>query len=258
MPLLMSILRSADPNLFAAEDIANLILTLLSADCGGLDVTHGQAGIGIVAVYIASIIPEIAPIIMDKLLPLGHSVARHLNSPSSQQLYGFAHGLAGIGYFFLLLYMNTNWAWAGEVAGSIAHQLLGSKVISPDGTYMWPKSPDDSTVWTHWCHGSAGVGTFLLSAGHALENEDFRDAGLSTAVGIARHRGFGSLSLCHGFPGDLDFILDVMKTYPSSDFDCYKERVLTTLQATANRVPFNGNSVWLWASEGERNELPLL
>ncbi len=257
MPLLMSALHHSQPDLFAVEDIVSLILALLSDNRGGYDVTHGMAGIGIAALNIATMIPEVAPTITHKLEPLGRTILKHLDSPSSQQSFGFAHGLSGIGYFFLLLYGQTAWAWAAEVADRIAHEILGAKIITTDGSYMWPKSRHDSTAWTHWCHGSAGVGTFLLSAGHILGSEAFKIAGLRAAAGIARHHGFGSISLCHGFPGDFDFILDVIRTHPSDDFDRYKERVLTMLQGTLDHRHL-GDSLWLWASEGGTQLAPSL
>lgn len=257
VPLVMSALQRSHPDLYALEDIVNMILALLEDGGSGYDVTHGLAGIGIAANIVASMIPEVSYTINLQLEPVALEILDYLEYQAQDLPYGFAHGLAGIGYFFLLLYANTDWSWAAEAADKIAHQILDVKIITPDGSYAWPKGRTDATVWTHWCHGSAGIGTFLLSAGHILSEETFRVAGLWSATGIARHHGFGSISLCHGFPGDLDFILDVMKEYPSNDFSAFKDRSLTILQSTVD-PHHSTDRIWLWPSEGGTQLAPSL
>lgn len=249
IPLLMGMIHAAAPELYDADAIMNQLLPLLVNGNGGYDVTHGLSGIGIAAALVASMTPQVSNELFDQLEAVALQVISDVQAQPEDLTNGFAHGLAGVGYFLTLLYSKTHWSRLADVVDSIARQLLANKIVASDGVFFWPKSSNDDKVWTHWCHGSSGIGTFFLSAGHIFSNDTFRDAGIRAAEGIARHHGFGSLSLCHGFPGDLDFILDVIRDYPSTELLDYKRHMLNKLECTLD-IKHSSDKTFLWPRDG--------
>jgi len=127
----------------------------------------------------------------------------------SRPNYGFAHGLAGIGYA-LLAAGNTlaDDELTGEAA-TIAGEIMTAR-IGPADQAWWPD--DQAPSWrhaAHWCNGSSGIGTFLLRLWHTTGD----DAALTTCAGAARAvlaaRPGAQTCSCHGLAGDGEFFLDL-------------------------------------------------
>ena len=132
---------------------------------------------------------------------------------------GFAPGLAGIGYFFAVLYDATRDARWGDATAQVAALL--SALAAPDrGGLNWPlaldgtagRVADPDLPRCQWCLGAPGIGLFYLAAARALGDaallETARAAGEATfAYGDAR----GNPSQCHGLAGNAELFVELWR-----------------------------------------------
>jgi Lanthionine synthetase C-like protein/Protein kinase domain len=123
--------------------------------------------------------------------------------------HGFAHGMAGIGYGFLM---------GGVTSGDktlIGHALRYGQRIIEAASYAgdqawWQDGSTRSPLFrAHWCHGSSGVATFLIR----LWWFTGEDAALAVARDAARAvlagRAGAPACMCHGLAGDGELLLDL-------------------------------------------------
>jgi lantibiotic modifying enzyme len=123
--------------------------------------------------------------------------------------YGFAHGIAGVGYFLLA---------AGRVLGrddllSLADEAgreLVSAAIESAGATLWPSDTEDvRDAVEHWCSGSAGVGTFLVRLWRETSEPRYRELAEGAARAAWRRRWYASTVHCHGLAGIGEYLLDL-------------------------------------------------
>nr|WP_220783916.1 class IV lanthionine synthetase LanL [Streptomyces sp. 1114.5] len=124
--------------------------------------------------------------------------------------YGFAHGVAGNAAFLLAAGRELR---RPELTGIAlgGGDALCALTDWRDGAAYWPKGPGrtERPGLNYWCHGSSGIGTFLLRLWQ--ETGDRRHLahaeGAALAVHRDRHRlGPGS---CHGLAGNAELLLDL-------------------------------------------------
>ncbi|MFI5620294.1 class IV lanthionine synthetase LanL [Streptomyces sp. NPDC051567] len=128
--------------------------------------------------------------------------------------YGFAHGVAGVATFLLLVAEATGEERLRTAVVEAGTTLTAAARRGPAGA-LWPVdrarhlsgSPD---LARHWCSGSSGVGTFLLRLWAATGACD--DVLLDLVEGAARAVRAGrvtdSAATCHGLAGNAEFLLD--------------------------------------------------
>ncbi|MFI6925243.1 class IV lanthionine synthetase LanL [Nonomuraea spiralis] len=105
------------------------------------------------------------------------------------------HGLAGTGSALLHFWRETGDARFGDRAGECADALLKA-ARHTDGEVLWPVPADfDSTlagvVHYGFAHGVAGIASFLLAAGAALDRTDCLETAVAageTLLAAAEHR----------------------------------------------------------------------
>ncbi|MFI0206814.1 MULTISPECIES: class IV lanthionine synthetase LanL [Streptomyces] len=126
--------------------------------------------------------------------------------------YGFAHGVAGIGYFFLLAHRATQSERYLSLAREAGNTLLRSVSVENESA-RWPTSriagAADNILRTYWCSGSSGIGSFLLQLWEATGEPDFLDMAKKAAQAVHEERWQGSSGMCHGLAGNGDFLLDL-------------------------------------------------
>lgn len=140
--------------------------------------------------------------------------------------YGFAHGVAGVGSFLLAAGRATG-DDAFTSAARAAARTLSIAARESDGAAHWPEDEDDGRLWTHWCSGSSGVGTFLLRVWQ--EEGDDRSLALAGRAAVAVHRsrwGAGPTQ-CHGLSGDGEFLLDLAEATGEERYRTWAEDVAT-------------------------------
>ncbi|MGW7311301.1 lanthionine synthetase LanC family protein, partial [Streptomyces sp. NPDC054835] len=74
---------------------------------------------------------------------------------------------------------------------------------------QWPAQATDVPTAPYWCHGSAGIGSFLVRLWRATGDERFRDLALGGTRAVVERASRAALTQCHGLAGNGDFLLDM-------------------------------------------------
>jgi tRNA A-37 threonylcarbamoyl transferase component Bud32 len=125
--------------------------------------------------------------------------------------HGFAHGTAGVGYALLEMALATGRSDCLELAYHAGETLLANAIVN-DGMAQWAAEPGDIATAPYWCHGSAGIGTFLIRLYRATSDDRFRKLADLSAHAVMENSWRGVLGQCHGLAGNGDFLLDMAET----------------------------------------------
>lgn len=138
------------------------------------------------------------------LMPATHGTA--------QANIGYAHGAAGIGDALIDLYEATydnRYLDAASAAGrwvaGLAKPILNETL---DGL-NWPRYENAGLNEGVWCHGAAGIGTFMLRAAQAGILDGAFEMAHRAAVTVAHSVRAASPIQCHGLAGNIGFLLDM-------------------------------------------------
>ena len=165
---------------------------------------------------------------------------------------GYAHGAAGIADALVDLYEVTgDEAYAGTARATIA-ALQGATIRTLDDSSGtdWPRAPGEPAAGPLWCHGAAGIGTFLvhaLAAGVAEPRIAAYVEGAARTVFLAG-RTLGPTQ-CHGLAGSIEFLLDVYGWNGDEGYVDQARLLARILDAFA--VERDGMRVWRGDSESE-------
>jgi hypothetical protein len=132
---------------------------------------------------------------------------------------GYSHGVAGIADCLLdLAELSHPERFLGPVLDAIKLlQGLARPALEDGSGLRWPPALDNHSLGgaaTTWCHGSAGIGRFLLHvAASGLDPTAAEQA--SYAANTVAHGARWALPVyCHGLAGAIDFLAD-MAQFPS-------------------------------------------
>jgi lantibiotic modifying enzyme len=123
--------------------------------------------------------------------------------------YGFAHGVAGIGWFLLAAGLATDRGDYLELAAEAGRTLAATAEVD-DGAAWWGSGPTDRASrlgW--WCNGSAGVGTFLVRLAQATGDARIRELADLAGTAARRVRWRAGPAVCHGLAGNGELLLDL-------------------------------------------------
>ncbi len=137
--------------------------------------------------------------------------------------YGFAHGVAGIGYTLLALGTALDDSAALTVAGEAGDALCRAAHTDDDGAAWWPAGPHEAGWRPHWCSGSSGVGTFLLRLYAVTGEQRFAEYARAAAGAAYRARWTASPVACHGLAGDGEFLLDAAELLDDPTYRAWAE-----------------------------------
>jgi tRNA A-37 threonylcarbamoyl transferase component Bud32 len=124
--------------------------------------------------------------------------------------YGFAHGVAGVAS--VLLALGGAFDVAEYVTIAYTAGLGLCEVAERRGGGAWwaaGSAPDDLPGFGYWCHGSSGVGTFLVRLWAATRERRFLELAEQAAVAVMRDRWRLGPEACHGLAGNGEFLLDL-------------------------------------------------
>ncbi len=122
---------------------------------------------------------------------------------------GYAHGAAGIADVLLDLAEVTGHDRYRDAAVAAARWILAQATRSFGGDHLAFPAAHGADPWTpFWCHGSTGIGRFLLHLDDLGLLED-RPLLTDTAVAAARLTRFTGPALCHGIASSIDHLLDL-------------------------------------------------
>jgi lantibiotic modifying enzyme len=79
---------------------------------------------------------------------------------------------------------------------------------------QWSRSAEspESGGQATWCHGAAGIGSFLLHVGAAGLHDGALDTAVAAARTVAPAHQSASPVLCHGLSGSIAFLTEVART----------------------------------------------
>lgn len=186
------------------------------------DVTHGTAGIGLTLLHFwlrtgNQEFVQRAGASADTLVTSASAEPGDLiwGTPAAfdsrlagGRYYGFAHGTAGVGYFLLATALATGRSDCLALAHQAGETLLDSAVVV-DGAALWGAGPGDDPTGPYWCHGSSGIGTFLIRLHRATRDDRFAKLADMSARAVLENSWRGVLGQCHGLAGNGDFLLDM-------------------------------------------------
>ncbi|MDL4814176.1 class IV lanthionine synthetase LanL [Actinomadura opuntiae] len=194
----------------------------LPVSAPGPDVTHGTAGIGLTALHLWARTGR--PLFAERALAAADALAAsveegpdglvwrtpaHVESKlAGKSYYGFAHGIAGVGYFLLACAEATGRVEHRELAVRVGDSLLDAAVVTPRSA-MWGAGTGDPPTAPYWCHGASGIGTFLVRLGAATGEARFLQAADLSARAVTDQSWRAVLGQCHGLAGNGDFLLDM-------------------------------------------------
>lgn len=216
------------------------------------DITHGLAGCAMATLRLAvrandSVLRGRAAEMFQSLYDARSSLngrpqwATHASLDSSLagvNHFGFAHGLAGIGTALLyggLALDRADWL---ETVREVAHTLYEHADIDGD-TAWWPSRRDDPESVRprspHWCSGSSGVGSFLVRYWDATGDQTALRFAERAAAAVHRTRWQSGSAMCHGLPGEGDFLLDMAHFTADGRYRRWAEDLAACLTARAVR-----------------------
>lgn len=186
------------------------------------DITHGTAGSGMAALHLWQRTgdPRLAALAEDAADRLAAAARRGpsavswpvpaeaVSGEAGKQYLGFAHGSAGIGCFLLCGAVASGRQDHLRLAVEVGEHLLRSAVRIGEAV-QWPAQAGDEPTAPYWCHGSAGIGTFLVRLRQVTGDDRFGDLARRSAAAVAERASRAPLSQCHGLAGNGDFLLDL-------------------------------------------------
>ncbi|TDD38673.1 hypothetical protein E1287_05180 [Actinomadura sp. KC06] len=221
----------------------------------GPDVTHGTAGIGLTALHLwartgreqyadraASAADALVAGVEKGPEGLGWSTpAQHESKLAGKRYYGFAHGIAGVGYFLIACAEATGRDDYRNLAVDVGENLLDAAAVT-ERSVMWGAGPGDAPTAPYWCHGGAGIGAFLARLGAATGDERFVQYAERSAEAVMEHRWRAPLGQCHGLAGNGDLLLDVAAL---TGEDRYRDAAWRLAEIIlANRAHRDGHAVF--------------
>ncbi|MFF7443498.1 class IV lanthionine synthetase LanL [Streptomyces sp. NPDC008122] len=186
------------------------------------DITHGTAGSGLAALHLwqrtgdtrfADLVVDAA----DRLTAavrrepsgVGWAVPAEADSPEGGKRYlGFAHGTSGIGCFLLAAADLSKRPEHRELALEVGEFLVADAVRTGEAA-QWPAQSGDVPTAAYWCHGAAGIGTFLVRLWQVTGDDRFGDPARRGAHAVMERASRSALTQCHGLAGNGDFLLDL-------------------------------------------------
>ncbi|MFB4308888.1 class IV lanthionine synthetase LanL [Actinomadura sp. GTD37] len=206
----------------ALVDGALAVADRLPAAVDTPDVTHGTSGIGLAALHLwartgharyaeraAAAADALAAAAEERSGRLSWSTpAQYESKLAGRRYHGYAHGVAGVGYFLTACARATGRGDLLALAAAAGQDLLDEATVTGRSA-MWGAGPGDAPTAPYWCHGAAGIGAFLLRLGDATGEERFTRGAEQAARAVLEHRWRAPLGQCHGLAGNGDFLLDM-------------------------------------------------
>ncbi|MGW2787122.1 class IV lanthionine synthetase LanL [Streptomyces populi] len=186
------------------------------------DITHGCAGSGLAAAHLwhRSGDPRLAELVVDAADRLAAAAqpepsgvswpvpAEAVSEEAGKRYLGFAHGTSGIGSFLLTAAAVSDRPEHLELAVAAGEHLVANAVTVGRAT-QWPAQATDLPTAPYWCHGSAGIGSFLVRLWQRTGDERFGDLARGATHAVVERASRAPLAQCHGLAGNGDFLLDM-------------------------------------------------
>ncbi|OIJ63974.1 class IV lanthionine synthetase LanL [Streptomyces mangrovisoli] len=186
------------------------------------DITHGCAGSGLAAAHLwhRTGDPRLAELVVDAADRLAAAArpepsgvswpvpAEAVSEEAGKRYLGFAHGSSGIGCFLLAAAAVSQRVDHLELAVAAGEHVVAHAVtVGP--AVQWPAQATDVPTAPYWCHGSAGIGSFLIRLWRTTGDRRYADLAHGAAHAVVERASRAGLTQCHGLAGNGDFLLDM-------------------------------------------------
>jgi lantibiotic modifying enzyme len=212
--------RALDDNQLSDQGLA--LVKTLPLSWSNPDITHGTAGIGLTFLHFwhrtgDKDFLERASQSADALIasaeeqPSGISwgtPAAFESRLAGGRYHGFSHGTAGVGYVLLACALATGRSDCLAMACRAGETLLANATVDKDMA-MWGPGPGDNPTAPYWCHGSSGIGSFLIRLYQATVDDRFKEIAELSAQAVIDNLWRPVLGQCHGLAGNGEFLLDM-------------------------------------------------
>ncbi|MFB7265933.1 class IV lanthionine synthetase LanL [Streptomyces nojiriensis] len=186
------------------------------------DITHGSAGSGLAAAHLwhRTGDPRLAELVADTADRLAAAAqpepsgvswpvpAEAVSTEAGKRYLGFAHGTSGIGFFLLTAAAVSHRPHHLELAVAAGEHLVANAVMVGRAA-QWPAQATDVPTAPYWCHGSAGIGSFLIRLWQRTGDKRFGDLARGATHAVMERASRAALAQCHGLAGNGDFLLDM-------------------------------------------------
>jgi lantibiotic modifying enzyme len=162
--------------LAVAEKLASRILAAPDiGDRSCTDIFTGTSGTGLflLKLYEATSNPvylkgaeRLGDLLIDRAEPQGQGVRWNSAGPGQDSLYysGYAHGVAGRGYFLERLFRSSKKEAYAECAGKALSHLIDT-AVAEKGYLKWSRDEVQAKdkFPSQWCHGAPGISAFFIA-----------------------------------------------------------------------------------------------
>lgn len=120
--------------------------------------------------------------------------------------WGFAHGISGVGYFLLELYITSKDEVYKKFCIEISRTLCREARANKNSAF-WEFGPASNNTWPYWCHGASGIGIFLTRLHNSMGgySQIIKLASKGVVYGLRPTNNYG---ICHGIAGIGNFLLE--------------------------------------------------
>jgi lantibiotic modifying enzyme len=219
------------------------------------DVTHGTAGIGLTFLHFwlqtrdKDFLERVnqsadALIASAEEQPSGISwgtPAAFESRLAGGRYHGFSHGTAGVGYALLVSALATGRSDCLAMACRAGETLLANATVDQDMA-MWGPGPGDNPTAPYWCHGSSGIGSFLIRLYQATVDDRFKKIAELSTQAVMDNLWRPVLGQCHGLAGNGEFLLDMAKVDDSQRYERLAHQLARVI--FANRAYRQGHIVF--------------
>lgn len=131
------------------------------------------------------------------------------DNQTQKHFIGFAHGIAGIGYFLITLYRLSRDKQLLKTIYHIADTLLKNAVTYSKRSKLinWPAEPGTDITNNHWCNGTSGIGIFFLELYKITRDNFFLDILHKCAYTVIKASAYMNPTMCHGLSGNINFLI---------------------------------------------------
>ncbi len=245
----------ATPTPFAVEQARTLVCRLRSVvqDSSPVDVMSGTAGVIVPLLGLSSRTGD------NEFLDLANDAARHVADNARERdgvawwptvlepsgIGGFAHGATGIGWALARLGLATqNEEWLDLARKAFAFEEMAFDEAR-GGWRDLRTSVRNSTVPSHWCHGSVGIGMATLDL-HTRSTELGTKETLSKAVSsVTAQEPRAEHTMCHGDLGAWELTRRLASHDPemTTTFETWSARILEDIRSAGVNTGFLSGSL---------------
>lgn len=224
------------------------------------DIVYGAAGIGLELLQLENkqglpLAIQTGNGVLAHALPSAHGKKWYMDTAMVRQKYympNFSHGTAGVGYFLVKLFQQTNNKTYLDAAMAAAEELK-SLENSDDWVYHHDAEDGKNLFYLSWCHGPAGTARFYYLLYQVTKDESWKQR-IRTAAKAMMVCGipdkqlpgyWNNVSVCCGTASVASFFLDLYSLFGDKEYLDFSRTMTQNLMARA--TPDGEGLKWIQA-----------